>query len=105
MVCRPGVSPPDGAHDQAPLSDAVPLHSAVDPSFTVTVPPGTAVPLIDPASGRDCPLLGVVIDGAGGNSVCDGTAGPVTDMPTLCTVIGCWPSSRKSAPAFCKPPK
>ena len=30
-----------------------------------------------------------MIAGAGGNSVAAGTPGPVTDTPTLCTVIGC----------------
>ena len=105
-VALPAGSPPEGAQLQEPLSSAVAVHSVDDdPSVTVTRPSGSAVPEIEESSVAVWPFFGVVITGAGGNAGVAGTAGPVTDTATLCTVIGVPESRRKSAPAFSRPPK
>ena len=87
-VCRPAVNPPAGAQLQAPVSSAVAVHRAADPSWTVTAPSGIAVPETDEASLTVAPLRGVVMTGAGGKARRSGTQAPVTATPTLCTVRG-----------------
>src|SRR6266568_4945409 len=105
MLCLPSVNPLVGAQLHVPSSPAVAVQRAVPPSRTVTEPSGSDVPEIDEASLTVEPFFGVVIAGACGNSVKAGTAGPVTDTATLCTVILVPACSRKSPLACSRPPK
>ncbi len=52
MASLPPGSPPAGAHDQEPESVAVAVHSAVEPSSTVTEASGSDVPEIEESSVR-----------------------------------------------------
>ena len=52
MVSLPLGRPAAGAHDHEPESVAVPVHSAVEPSFTVTDASGSDVPEIEESSVR-----------------------------------------------------